>query len=62
MCMFQDETLILTAANLGHEQVVKTLIKATTGISEGDAEVCHIACVAFFSSGFALVLTELTPL
>ena len=37
MC-FQGETFILTAAGLGHAQVVETLIKATTGMSEGDAK------------------------
>ena len=60
--MFQDETLILTAAGLGHQQVVETLIKATTDISKGDAKVYHIAAITLVSSGFSLLVTEITPL
>ena len=60
--MFQDETLILTAAGLGHQQVVETLIKATTEMGEGDAKVIHIASVATFSCRFSLIVTEKTPL
>ena len=59
---FKDETLILTAAGLGHQQVVETLIKATTDISEGDKNVCHIASITIFSSFFALLVTNITPL
>ena len=62
MCMFQDETLILTAADLGHQRVVEVLMRATTGIGEGDAEVCQIACVTIVNSSFALLVTDVTPL
>ena len=61
-CAFQDKALILTAAGLGHLQVVETLIEATTGMSEGDAKVCHIASVAIVGSCFALLATDITPM
>ena len=61
-CVAKDEALILTAAGLGHQQVVKTLIKAANGISEGDAKVCHIASIAIVSSCLSLPVTDLTPL
>ena len=61
-CGFQDETLILTAAGLGHPQVVEMLIKATTGITEGDAKVCHIGSITIFYSGFAFLVIDNTPL
>ena len=49
-CFVQEESLVLTAARWGHQQVVKTLIKATTGINGPDAKVCHIASIAVVSS------------
>ena len=58
---FQNETLILTAASLGHQQVVESLIKATAGISEGDAKVCDIAFIAIVRSWFALLVLNITP-
>ena len=60
MCI-QDETLILTAAGLGHQRVVEMLLKATTSISEGDAKVCHIASIAIVSSCFASIVTDIMP-
>ena len=56
MCI-QDETLILIAAGLGHQRIVKMLLKATTGISEADAKVFHIASIAIVSSCFAWLVT-----
>ena len=60
--MFQDETLILTAAGLGHQQIVETLIKVTTDIGEGDTKVCYIASIVNLSSCFALLVTDATRL
>ena len=53
---------MLTGAGLGHQQVVETLIKATTDIGEEDAKVRHIASAATFSCRFSLLVTENTPL
>ena len=61
-CAFQGKALILSAAGLGYPQVVETLIRATTSITEGDAKVCHIASVAIVSSCFALLATDITPM
>ena len=53
----QNETLILTAAGLGHQQVVETLIQGTADINTEDAEVGLIAIINFY---FALLVTDTT--